>query len=204
MKQTFRTALEQALAQTGIPLLQIANRSGVSYDQLKKLLQKPTATTNVDSAVKVAAAFGVGLDEFLDGKIGTAPPPPEPAQKSGFSEESVAFQSRPDQTSAVRALFCPSASHPQILSRQLVNLPGLGFLRGDLAVVDLGREAHSGDLVSVSITEGTRTSTVLRRYLAPLLLACDAALDNPPLRDDDPSVAIRYPVIGLVRGAAPD
>ena len=55
-----------ALKETGLPLSKVALGSGVSYDQLKKLRQRPLASTNVDDARAVANVFGVTLDQFLD------------------------------------------------------------------------------------------------------------------------------------------
>ena len=66
MVKTFRSALLDALKETGLPLHRVAVGSGVSYDQLKKLRQRPNASTNVDDARAVANFFGVTLDQFLD------------------------------------------------------------------------------------------------------------------------------------------
>jgi transcriptional regulator with XRE-family HTH domain len=66
MAKTFRSALLDALEKTGLPLSKVAAGSGVSYDQLKKLRQRPHASTNVDDARSVANFFGVTLDQFLD------------------------------------------------------------------------------------------------------------------------------------------
>jgi len=64
--KTFRSALMDALKETGLPLSKVALGSGVSYDQLKKLRQRPLASTNVDDARAVANVFGVTLGQFLD------------------------------------------------------------------------------------------------------------------------------------------
>lgn len=66
MAKTFRQALIDALKQTGRTLRSIAKESGVSYDQLKNLKQGRSQSTNVDDAIKVANAFGVTLEEFVD------------------------------------------------------------------------------------------------------------------------------------------
>ena len=66
MVKTLRSALLDALKETGLPLHRVAVGSGVSYDQLKKLRQRPLASTNVDDARAVANFFGVTLDQFLD------------------------------------------------------------------------------------------------------------------------------------------
>ena len=72
MAKTFRSALLDALKETGLPLSKVASGSGVSYDQLKKLRQRPLASTNVDDARAAANFFGVTLDQFLDDRSLTA------------------------------------------------------------------------------------------------------------------------------------
>lgn len=66
MTKTFRDALMDRLDATGMPLKEVAERAGVSYEQLKKVKQRADASTNVDDARQVANAFGLTLDEFLD------------------------------------------------------------------------------------------------------------------------------------------
>ena len=66
MAKTFRSALLDALEETGFPLSKVAAGSGVSYHQLKKLRQRPNASTNVDDARAVAIFFGLTLDQFLE------------------------------------------------------------------------------------------------------------------------------------------
>lgn len=69
METTFKLALDHALAETGKSLRSIAIAAGVSYEQLKNLKQGKSQTTNVDDARKVAAAFGVSLDDFYAGRL---------------------------------------------------------------------------------------------------------------------------------------
>ena len=66
MAKKFRTALLEHAGATGISLKEVADRSGVSYEQLKKVKQREDASTNVDDARRVANVFGLTLDEFLD------------------------------------------------------------------------------------------------------------------------------------------
>lgn len=70
MAKSFRSALIESLKKPGaLSLRQIAERAGVSYEQLKKVKQREDATTNVDDARKVANALGLSLDEFLDDNL---------------------------------------------------------------------------------------------------------------------------------------
>ena len=66
MSRSFRDALICALESTGTPLRQVAGATGVSYEQLKKLKQGRSRSTNVDDAKAVANFFGQSLDQFLE------------------------------------------------------------------------------------------------------------------------------------------
>ena len=64
---TFRDALLARCGGPGQPSLKnVADTAGVSYEQLKKVKQGKSGSTNADDAVKVAHALGLTLDEFLD------------------------------------------------------------------------------------------------------------------------------------------
>lgn len=69
----FRKALEHALEKKGVSLRSVATKSGVSYEQLKALKQGKSKSTNVDDAVRVAAAFGVSLENFYAGNFQPEP-----------------------------------------------------------------------------------------------------------------------------------
>jgi len=66
MAETFREAFIQALEKSGMSIARLSELSSVSVEQLKKLKQRETAKTNVEDARKVAHAFGLSLDEFID------------------------------------------------------------------------------------------------------------------------------------------
>lgn len=65
MVKTFNEALGDAVARNKTSLAAVAEATGVSYEQLKKLRQRPNASTNVDDAKLIANHFGMSLDEFL-------------------------------------------------------------------------------------------------------------------------------------------
>lgn len=46
-------------------LAHLARSSCVPYEQLKKLVQRDTASTNVDDAIKIARYFGMTVNEFV-------------------------------------------------------------------------------------------------------------------------------------------
>lgn len=64
---TFKQALRKALdARPDLSIRKVAMGAGVSYDQLRMVLKRDTATTNVEDGVKVAAYFGMELSQFLE------------------------------------------------------------------------------------------------------------------------------------------
>ncbi|PIE15154.1 MAG: hypothetical protein CSA68_07330 [Rhodobacterales bacterium] len=66
MEKTFRQAFIEALEKSGLSVAQVAEKAGVSVEQLKKLKQRETAKTNVEDARRVAKAFGQSLDDFVN------------------------------------------------------------------------------------------------------------------------------------------
>lgn len=69
MVMTFREALAAELERTGWALKYVCSQAGVSYEQLKKVGQGKSQSTNVDDAVRVAHVFGKTLDEMLNDKL---------------------------------------------------------------------------------------------------------------------------------------
>lgn len=69
MEKPFKDALEFAMKTTKRSLRGIAIDAGVSYDQLKGLMQGKARSTNFDDGVKVAASFGVSVEDFLAGNL---------------------------------------------------------------------------------------------------------------------------------------
>lgn len=69
MTRTFREALIEAQAKAKISFAAIARSAGVSPEQIKKIVQRENASTNVDDARKIASVFGMTIDEFLDGDL---------------------------------------------------------------------------------------------------------------------------------------
>lgn len=66
MGRTFREALLEQMTKRGIGLAELARKSGVSHEQLKKLKQRPTGSTNVEDAQRLARALGLSIDELIE------------------------------------------------------------------------------------------------------------------------------------------
>ena len=68
--KTFRDALLDVIETRGIALKSLADGAGVSYEQLKKLKQNKSRSTNVDDAARIAKYLGVPLSALLAGAVG--------------------------------------------------------------------------------------------------------------------------------------
>ncbi|MCD9147791.1 XRE family transcriptional regulator [Pseudophaeobacter flagellatus] len=73
MPLTFREALNGAMAASGLSMRKLAEKAGVSYEQLKKINQGKTQSTNAEDALRLAAATGVSLESFMAGDFQVAP-----------------------------------------------------------------------------------------------------------------------------------
>lgn len=63
--RSFREGFLSLVDSTGVSLKRVAEQTGVSYEQLKKLNQREDASTNVEDAIKLSAFFGVTVEEVV-------------------------------------------------------------------------------------------------------------------------------------------
>jgi len=69
----FRTALIWHMEQKNTRMTELARGAGVSLDILKKLKTRPTASTNAETATKIAAYYGKSVAEFIKCDENTRP-----------------------------------------------------------------------------------------------------------------------------------
>ena len=79
MENQFRDMFLAAVKHSGLSVREIARRSNIPYDRLKSFNQGKNQSTSIETAAKIAASFGVGLDDFLAGRFDSelAPLPPD-------------------------------------------------------------------------------------------------------------------------------
>lgn len=65
MSLAFKDALVLALEHTGRSLKSVCQEAGVSYEQMKKVKQGKSGSTNVDDAIRLANALGMTLEEMM-------------------------------------------------------------------------------------------------------------------------------------------
>ncbi|OLS43071.1 hypothetical protein BV509_01025 [Rhodovulum sulfidophilum] len=180
---------------------EVANTAGVPYDQLKSLHQGKNLRTNAESALAVARAFGVSLEDFIDGRIGTSDSGatgPVESEVELFRGEKPGVNA--DLTAAARAMT-PDISAPAfyVLGR---HLPSISLLSGDVLVCDLHPppEPDPGSIVLVQIVdEATGTAETVVRRLYPPYLAGGPTHDARPLRFDPASMSIMGQVVASFR-----
>lgn len=66
----FGEKVHELIAARDISVSELCARSGISKQNMSKILSSKTSAPRIDTAVKVAGALGVGLDELLSGVDG--------------------------------------------------------------------------------------------------------------------------------------
>lgn len=181
MVNSFRAGLLAAIEHENISMAEMARRSGVSLEQLRKLSQRDTARTNAEDAIRLARALGTTVEALAGG----APPAPP-----GMAPSELIASRDP----------LPSINLPETAPFRLQDgFPGFGMLAGDWIAVDLRRPATTGDIVVATIADPDTGSgrQVLRRFLPPWLAPDHGTGDL--MRADAEHVAILGPVAGVLR-----
>jgi hypothetical protein len=180
----------------------LARLTGVSPTTLTRVLNDPKAkhtlsATTIDAIVR---ATGYPPPDFAGSEAGNALHPLPPAQGQeldGLKLPAETGDARIDD--AVRFL-CQADDNFTPWRLNTRALEGLGYLPGDVVIVDLAQKPEAGDVVVAQIYKARGADTVFRLYAKPFLTA--AANDRvmrPPLLVDDDRVAIRGTVIAMFR-----
>jgi hypothetical protein len=170
----------------------LATAAKIRPSTLSRLLKEGSTTTLHADTLSKLEAFS-GISPFAPVDTASAP--------RGFTEDAVPFDADsadPAVSAAIKALIGTrqDADSREISSRAL---EGLGYLPGDIVVVDLGRKPVAGDIVCAQISEMGRSEpeTVMRLYHPPVLLAAtfDEEVLGRLLWVDDPRVKIEGVVL---------
>jgi len=183
-----REYLRRVIQHTGKPPTRIAKEIGVAASTLTRLLKEnSTATLHARTIRK--------LEEYsrIPFSGGDAPGPPG---IGGLAEDAVPFDAKsadPAVSAAIKALIGGrQAADPWTIRTRA--LERIGYLPGDIVIVDLGRRPEAGDAVCAQVYDWRRgaAETVMRVYEPPYLIA--ASLDEQlrkPLVVDDEQVIIK-------------
>jgi len=145
---------------------------------------------------KVAESYSEKLSPYLKGVtaewllFGRGRPPEGFETPTGFAEDAVPFDhqgAEEGEKSAIIEALYPGHPNADLWTVGTIAMNLAGILPGDQIVTDLGLVACSGDVVLAQVSEGGATSTVLRRFEAPYLIAnsTDASLATPVEVDED-------------------
>lgn len=125
----------------------------------------------------------------------------------GLSEAAMPFSFRPhaaaqgSNQNPLNIFFGSTLVSPATY-RVSTHQPSFGYLPGDILVADISRLPTTGDICLVTVADDTNATSVthLRRYLPPFLAAGDPADPDQLMRVDAQGVAVRAPVVGMIRG----
>ena len=189
-----REYLKRVLKHMGMKPTPLAAAAKVPASSLSRLLKEDsTSTLHARTLSKLEKFSGILLSAVID--TSSAPVP------SGLSEDAVPFDAEsaePAVSAAIRALV-GSREHADSRTIRSRALEGLGYLPGDIVIVDLRRNPVPGDVVCAQVYELERTEqpeTVMRIYRPPVLVA--ATFDEQLQRllwVDDPRVKIEGVVL---------
>lgn len=186
-----REYLRRVVAHTGKPPTRIAKEIGIAASTLTRLLKEnSTATLHARTISRLQEYSGVSLFG------GDAAPS---AGARGLAEDAVPFDAEnadPALAAAIKALIGGRKNVDSCTIRTRA-LECLGFLPGDIVIVDAGRQPAPGDVVCAQVYEWGRSApeTVMRIYEPPILAAAslDEQLRRPLMVDN-----VRVIITGVV------
>lgn len=178
-----REYLLRVLEHTRMKQTPLAKAAGVQPSSLSRVLKKDsTGTLHARTLSKLEKFSGISLSAVID-------TPSAPGLR-GLAEDAVPFDAEsadPAVSAAIKALIGSrqSANSRTIRTRAL---EGLGYMPGDIVIIDLDRKPAPGDVVCAQVYELGRSEpeTVMRIYQPPVLVAAsfDERLQRPLMVDD--------------------
>ena len=168
----------------------LATAAKVSASTLSRLLKEgSTVTLRADTLSKLETFSGISPFSVVD-TVATA---------GGFTEDAVPFDAEsadPAVFAVIKALIgSPAEANSRIISSRA--LEGLGYMLGDIVIIDLRRKPMRGDVVCAQVHESGRgePETVMRIYQPPVLLAATFDPQQRLFWVDDPRVKIEGVVL---------
>jgi len=146
----------------------LAKAAGIQPSSLSRVLKEDgTGTLHGRNITKLEKYSGIKLSAVVDTPSASGP--------RGLAEDAVPFDAGsadPAVSAAIRALIGgrQDADSRTVRTRAL---EGLGYLPGDIVIVDRGRKPAPGDVVCAQVYDSGRREpeTVMRVYQPPVLLA---------------------------------
>ena len=189
-----REYLKRVLEHTQMKPTPLAKAAGLAASTLTRVLdENSTKTFSARTISKLQKCSGIPMHFGGD--------PSAPSGLRGLAEDAVRFDAEsadPTVSAAITALIgSRQAAVPWTIRTRALEC--LGYLPGDIVIVDLGRRPARGDVVCAEVYNlGRRDAeTVMRIYEPPILAAAsfDEQVLRRPLMVDDARVTIKGVVL---------
>lgn len=156
---------------------------------------------------RILAAHGVSPDEVMALAGSAAPASARPRPTPGFSEDAarpwVPQASRRDAVDALIGALAPGALNPGTFQMSRA-IPELGLLRGDIVIVDRKRLPVAGEVALANArTDDGLMSTIVGRFLPPLLFTAESLTDGSIYDVTGGDVAVYHPILASFRTHEP-
>lgn len=193
LQDSVRAWLRSVLDQTGMTASALARQIGTSTTTLTRVLNDAAAKHVLSMRTIDAIVRSTGLPGPAAGPTDAARMPE--GEIDGLPVNPQTGDVRIDE--AVRYI-CAAENGLMPYRLNTRALEGMGYLPGDLVIVDLNAIADQGDVVLARIA--SRQQDILRVFAKPYLIAC--AIDRvarAPLVVDDQQVSISGVVVAMFR-----
>jgi hypothetical protein len=168
----------------------LATAANIRPSTLSRLLKEGSTTTLRADTLSKLETFS-GISPFAGIDTSSAP--------GGFAEDAIPFDAEsadPTVFAVIKALIgSPADANSRTINSRA--LEGLGYLPGDIVIIDLRRKPVRGDVVCAQVSQSGRSEpeTVMRIYHPPVLIAATFDPQQRLLWVDDPRVKIEGVVL---------
>lgn len=181
---------------TGLAPSALGKRAGMSGTTVTRFLASDDdSMLSTDKIAMLAKYAGVRPHEY-------------PNRRGGFSEAEAEPYREPEVLNAIdgsaRAIreLCMGRNGRDPWTIRTAVLDLAGILPGDVVIVDLAKQAKSGDLVCAQVYDwrADRAETIMRMYDPPFLVSQSHTLPSTkPLMVDDDAVVIKGVIDAVIR-----
>jgi SOS-response transcriptional repressor LexA len=192
IRERHRAYLRRVVDETNTPPTTLARRVGVAPSTLTRALNDPHHATALRASTLEALERFSGIP-FSDAPIRAMREP-----------EAVPYDAAqtPRELREQVGTLATASNSVTIWTLRSRALEGLGYLPGDILIVDLNAEARRGDIVCAQIYDWPRmkAETVFRLCEPPYLVAATSERELLAPRLIDKNVGLKGPVLLSVRG----
>jgi ribosomal protein L21E len=194
LQDNVRAWLRSVLDETGLTASALARQIGTSTTTLTRVLNDAAAKHVLSTRTIDAIMRTTGL-------AGPSAPPTGAARMPEGEIDGLPLNSQTGDVRIDEAVRYLCAAGNGLISYRLntLALEGMGYLPGDVVIVDLNASADQGDVVLARLHQGKR-GDIVRVFAKPYLIAC--AIDRvarAPLVVDDQHVSITGVVVAMFR-----